>query len=588
MKPADPKVSIIIPVYNGSNYLKDAIDSALAQTYKNIEIIVVNDGSNDKGATEKIAKSYGDKITYYKKENGGVATALNLGIKKMTGEYFSWLSHDDMYYPDKVEKQINFLDKVENKKIFLYSNYSILRGKDTTRIINNHEMLLRKTKYSLLRGSVNGITVLIPKSIFDEMGEFDPSLRCTQDYDYWRRIQKKYDFIHMEDVLSITRLHAKQDSNVSPRVIEEGDELWIDMVKKMPDHEKVQYENTLYNFYYEMVKFLEATPYTGTLDYCRTILANLEREYSKKPITFKVSVVIPFYNRSEITIRALMSALKQSYKNLEVILVNDGSTEDISSLRNIVKKHKNTKLIEIEKNAGPAVARNKGIQESSGEYIAFLDSDDEFLENKIERQLAEMVRHNLNMSYTTYIKRDNKSETIMRTPTLTGIVVPQIISNNAIATPTVIVSKKLLTDNNISFNEEIKISEDTCFWLEIAKYSEILLIDEPLTVVNVDSMSHAYSADKKNTGMKNLLKYLLNDDYYSNFDYNISVVCDSFHTLNKKILFKRYHGDPGASTVNQTILRKFVSQTLPYRVTRRIYLDGPKGLVKAVKKRISK
>ena len=87
MKTFNPKVSIVIPVFNGSNYLKEAIDSALAQTYKNIEIIVVNDGSDDKGETEKIAKSYGSKIKYFKKENGGVATALNFGIKKMTGKY---------------------------------------------------------------------------------------------------------------------------------------------------------------------------------------------------------------------------------------------------------------------------------------------------------------------------------------------------------------------------------------------------------------------------------------------------------------------------------------------------------------------
>ena len=76
------KVSIIIPVYNGSNYVKEAIDSALAQTYKNKEIIVVNDGSTDEGATRDIVKSYGDKVTYYEKENGGVSTALNLGIEK--------------------------------------------------------------------------------------------------------------------------------------------------------------------------------------------------------------------------------------------------------------------------------------------------------------------------------------------------------------------------------------------------------------------------------------------------------------------------------------------------------------------------
>ena len=102
----NPKVSIIIPVYNGSNFLSEAINSALSQTYQNIEIIVINDGSCDNGATEKIALSYGDKIKYISKENGGVSSALNTGIKAASGEWISWLSHDDIYSPDKIEEQI--------------------------------------------------------------------------------------------------------------------------------------------------------------------------------------------------------------------------------------------------------------------------------------------------------------------------------------------------------------------------------------------------------------------------------------------------------------------------------------------------
>ena len=109
----EPLVSIVIPVYNGSNFLQQAIDSALNQTYKNIEIIVVNDGSRDDGATEQIALSYGDKIRYFSKENGGVSTALNMGIANMKGEYFSWLSHDDMYKPEKIEKQIEAINQFD-------------------------------------------------------------------------------------------------------------------------------------------------------------------------------------------------------------------------------------------------------------------------------------------------------------------------------------------------------------------------------------------------------------------------------------------------------------------------------------------
>ena len=99
-----PLVSIVIPVYNGANYLRQAIESALGQTWENCEILVVNDGSDDGGDTEQAALEFKDRIRYFRKENGGVASALNYGIQRMQGEYFSWLSHDDWYYPDKIER----------------------------------------------------------------------------------------------------------------------------------------------------------------------------------------------------------------------------------------------------------------------------------------------------------------------------------------------------------------------------------------------------------------------------------------------------------------------------------------------------
>src|SRR5689334_11837948 len=97
----EPKVSIVIPVFNGAQYLRSAIDSALGQTYRNTEIIVVNDGSSDFGQTERVALSYGSRIRYFSKSNGGVASALNFGIQQMRGELFCWLSHDDLYLQEK-------------------------------------------------------------------------------------------------------------------------------------------------------------------------------------------------------------------------------------------------------------------------------------------------------------------------------------------------------------------------------------------------------------------------------------------------------------------------------------------------------
>ena len=134
----NPLVSIIIPVYNGSNYMCEAIDSALAQTYKNIEIIVVNDGSDDAGKTEEIARNYGNKIRYICKNNGGVSTALNTGIANMKGLYFSWLSHDDIYTPDKIEKEICALSRLANKDTIILCESGYIDENSDTKIGRAH------------------------------------------------------------------------------------------------------------------------------------------------------------------------------------------------------------------------------------------------------------------------------------------------------------------------------------------------------------------------------------------------------------------------------------------------------------------
>ena len=220
-----PLVSIIIPVYNGSNYLAEAIDSALAQTYKNIEIIVVNDGSNDNGETEKIALSYGNKIKYFYKENGGVSTALNYGIRQMKGEYFSWLSHDDKYQPQKIETQIEFLRKYGfNNKIIAYCNtmYINADSKPLKNIIQNiiHRYPLKNdekydgitiTAMMLKHGTFNGCAFLIPCKTFDECGFFDETLRYNQDSTMWYSIfVRDYSLVYSDYNGVLSRVHDKQ------------------------------------------------------------------------------------------------------------------------------------------------------------------------------------------------------------------------------------------------------------------------------------------------------------------------------------------------------------------------------------------
>ncbi len=218
-------VSIVIPVYNGANYLGEAIDSALAQTYKNIEIIVVNDGSTDDGATEKVALSYGDKIRYFHKENGGVSSALNLGIREMKGEYLSWLSHDDLYTPDKVETQIKDVQKLkadnpeEYKRTMFYCGGGFINSKGEhierkTRTLpdgfyKGNDMLLKFFKGY----GIGGCGLLIPRVMFDEVGYFNEDMRYMQDVFMWEKaFIAGYSIFINNKVMSITRIHNMQTS----------------------------------------------------------------------------------------------------------------------------------------------------------------------------------------------------------------------------------------------------------------------------------------------------------------------------------------------------------------------------------------
>lgn len=226
----NPKISIIIPAYNASNYLSEAIDSALAQTYPNIEIIVVNDGSKDDGATREVALSYGEKIRYFEKENGGSSSALNMGIANMTGEWFSWLSHDDLYVPEKLEKQIEYINASEidistlPKHIFFSASDLIDADGKTIRASNLNQAMKLKEKIDAFPHNgyliaepteylFHGCSCLVHRDAFSDVGAFDEKLRLLNDADLWYRLYAaNYKVHYLHEPLVKGRVHAKQVS----------------------------------------------------------------------------------------------------------------------------------------------------------------------------------------------------------------------------------------------------------------------------------------------------------------------------------------------------------------------------------------
>ncbi len=213
-----PMVSIIIPLYNGSNYVEEAIKSALAQTYENIEIVIVNDGSTDEGAGKAICDKYADKVMYFEKENGGCSSALNYGIKRAKGEFISWLSHDDLYFPEKVEKQIE-----------MYAKHNLDKGNT---IISNPGMLIdskgdeiyhpgykvtglyspeQAFEHFLFKACPNGCGLLIPRCIFEKCGYFDEDLRFVLDWNLWLKFALSgVNFYYDDTKLVCNRVHSMQ------------------------------------------------------------------------------------------------------------------------------------------------------------------------------------------------------------------------------------------------------------------------------------------------------------------------------------------------------------------------------------------
>ncbi|MBN1166546.1 MAG: glycosyltransferase [Methanospirillaceae archaeon] len=211
MEMKNPFVSVVIPVYNGSDYLREAIDSVLNQTYQNYEIIVVDDGSTDD--TWEIILSYNEKIKGIHKDNGGVASALNAGINVMSGDFFAWLSHDDIWDPDKLSKQVAF--HKENPDIpASYTDFSHI---DTSgRFIQffkvpwyPREVALRKI---LGAAYINGSSIFIHKNCFEMIGNFDENLKYTQDTHMWLRILRTYEIGHIPFNIVTNRIHEKQGS----------------------------------------------------------------------------------------------------------------------------------------------------------------------------------------------------------------------------------------------------------------------------------------------------------------------------------------------------------------------------------------
>lgn len=278
-----PLVSIVIPVYNGANYLAEAIESALQQTYENCEIVVIDDGSNDNGATEGVAKSFGNKIRYYKKENGGVSSALNFGIELMRGEYFSWLSHDDIYYPQKIEKEIDAILASGDKTTLVQAEYEFYNMDNQTVTPTNFSKYydveeLTNSVFSVFWLQIHACSALIHKSHFERVGKFQEQLLTLGDIEMWFRLFRGQKSIFIPEILHTVREHSEAGSNtISSHAMETG-KTYFSLIQRMTLQEMKDIFGSAASFLCRMAGLVKSYGQSTELNKIHNLLKELPSE----------------------------------------------------------------------------------------------------------------------------------------------------------------------------------------------------------------------------------------------------------------------------------------------------------------------
>jgi len=207
-----------------------------------------------------------------------------------------------------------------------------------------------------------------------------------------------------------------------------------------------------------------------------------------------VSVVIPMYNAEKYIEAALQSVFEQSYQNVEIVIVDDGSKDGSVELVNSLGKS-NINLIQQE-NSGPATARNRGVQEAQGKWIAFLDADDLWLEGKLTAQLAGLQGKRWGYCDSVFMggvndgKRDSELNAKMQ-----GNVLEHLTCSNFIGTSGVLIEREVFLESG-GFDGELRSIQDWDLWLRIASKQEVSYVNEPLVRYRVHSESTSRSARK--------------------------------------------------------------------------------------------
>ena len=416
-------ISIVIPVYNAEKYLEQCLNSIKNQTYKNFEVILVNDGSIDN--SESICKAFVESDTrfrYYLKANGGASSARNLGLDNVTGEYITFIDADDWVDENHLEVLINNIKENNSdmavssiKKFDNVSKFGFRVHSKQEKYLLNYNKLNREEFLVILPKLIHAsnsykiaVSKLFKKELLSDV-RFDESIVYGEDLEFFFKIYNNISSIsYVDEVSYIYRLYDESTSSKFGQLYIEQE---LGIYKKM--YEKIEELGLPTIHYYNTIRDL--------LEFRKDFLENrvLFNEYlefletKEKSVTYPkdlISIIVPIYNVYPYLRLCLERIENQTYPHFEVLLINDGSRDNPKDIcLEFAERDKRFKYIE-QKNAGLSAARNTGILNATGEFITFIDGDDFVEPNYLEELYYASLKNDSEIvvgSYKKFNEEDN-------------------------------------------------------------------------------------------------------------------------------------------------------------------------------------
>ncbi len=438
-----PLVSVIIPCYNQANFLPEAVESVVHQTFTRWECIIVNDGSNDNTNTvaEKLVHKFSDKqISVVTQVNQGLSCARNSGIKISRGKYILPLDADDLIHLEMLQKTVSLLESNPETAI-AYTD--VRHFGNIGRIVCSGEYDFQR----LCRENYLSYCSLYRRAAWEAVGGYNSNMIWGyEDWDFWVGCGGKG--FYGKRIPEPLFLYRVKDASMYTNALRHHSELVSQIVL---NHQNLYNANTV----------AEAK---GIVESCSY------RRQNNLPV---VSVIVPTYNRPDFLTKALESIAAQTYKNCEIIVVNDAG-RDVSAVVNSFQGRLAIIYLVHTENKGLAASRNTGISAATGKYIAYLDDDDVYYPDHIETLVGFLENNDYKVAYTdayrAYQEKENEEYVTKKREVSYSydFEYDYILVNNFVPVLCIMHGKECLYETGL-FDESLMSLEDMDCWIRMSR-----------------------------------------------------------------------------------------------------------------------